>query len=237
MKKKLSSLAALIIVLVSCTSYVQKEKMTGLWEVTGVSAGEENMTPVAKWFRINADGSYEAGNGWLQNGSGHWKYDSKNNLYTATDPLDVADEYGGFTVSFEGANMLWEREEEGMLVKVTLKPIDKLPMSPADYLKGIWELVEVMENEVPVSKDSDQTNQHKLFIRWDRVYISFTPEGKKTGYWHIHGHRPEITLLPHQENGIAESWSVEVNEKELLMKGISESNGSVVRKYVRRKAF
>jgi hypothetical protein len=196
------------------------------------------MTPVAKWFRINADGTYQAGNGWLQNGNGTWNYDKQNNLYTAKDPLDIADKNGGFTVSFDGEKMQWEREEEGMTVKVTLLPVENLPMSPADYLKGIWDLVEITENEASILDDFDQDNKHKLFIRWDRVYINFSPEGKKlTGYWHIHGHKPEITLLPHQEDASPESWRVDVNEKELVMTGISESNRTIQRKYVRRNAF
>ena len=121
---------------------------------------------------------------------------------------------------------------------VMLKPIEKLPMSTADYLKGIWGLVEITDNGVSILDDFDQEKKHKLFIRWDRIYINFTPDGKKlTGYWHINGHRPEITLLPHQDNGTAESWRVEVNEKELLMTGISERNRTIQRKYVRRNTL
>lgn len=238
MKRVLKTLALLALTLVSFTAYGQTEKITGLWTVEHVAVGKESMTPVAKWFRINPDGTYQAGNGWLQNGSGYWNYDLKNNLYTPTDPLDIADEFGGFTVSFDGTKMLWEREEEGMPVTVTLRPVEKLPMSPADYLKGIWDLVEITENNVSVLGDFDQENQHKLFIRWDRIYINFSPEGKKlAGYWHINGHKPEITLLPHQEGENPESWRIEVNKEELLMTGISGSNQSIQRKYVRRNTF
>lgn len=235
MKKRLNTLLLGALMLVSFSTYAQPERMTGLWKVEKVTVGEENMTPVAKWFRINAEGTYQAGNGWLQNGNGFWNYDSSNNLYTASDPLDVADEFGGFTVSFDGQKMMWERAEEGMSVIVTLRPIEKLPMSPSDYLEGIWDLVEITENETSILDDFDQENKHKLFIRWDRVYINFSSEGKRlTGYWHIHGHKPEITLLPHQEGKKPESWKIEVNEKELLMTGISDTNRKIQRKYVRQ---
>ncbi len=238
MKKELNSLVVFALILISFSTYAQEETVIGFWEVEVVEVGEENMTPVAKWFKINTDGTYQAGNGWLQNGQGNWNYDAENKMYSSTDSLDIADEFGGFSVSFHNEKMVWEREEEGMHVKVTLLPIEKLPMSPADYLEGIWDLVEITENEQSILNDFDKENKHKLFIRWDRIYINFSSEGKKlTGYWHIHGHKPEITLLPHQEDGKPESWRIEVNKKELLMTGISDSNRTIQRKYVRRNTF
>ncbi|MCB0705909.1 MAG: hypothetical protein KDC34_11390 [Saprospiraceae bacterium] len=238
MKKELNSFVVFALMLISFSTYAQEETVIGFWEVEIVEVGEENMTPVAKWFKINTDGTYQAGNGWLQNGQGNWNYDAENKMYSAIDYLDVTDEFGGFSVSFANEKMFWERVEDGALVKVTLVPIEKLPMSPADYLEGIWDLVEITENEQSILNDFDKDNKHKLFIRWDRIYINFSPEGKKmTGYWHIHGHRPEITLLPHQEDKVAESWKIEVNDKDLLMIGISDTNRTMVRKYVRRNTF
>jgi hypothetical protein len=118
------------------------------------------------------------------------------------------------------------------------QPIEELPMSPADYLEGIWGLVEISENGQSIINDFDKENQHKLFIRWDRIYINFSPEGKRvTGYWHIHGRKPEITLLPHQEGIEPESWKIEVDEQKLLMTGISDGNKTIERKYVRRNTF
>ena len=84
----------------------------------------------------------------------------------------------------------------------------------------------------------DKEHKHKLFVRWDRIYINFSPEGNKlTGYWHINGHKPNITLLPHQEGEKAESWTIEVNKKELIMRGISDTNRTIERKYVRSNTF
>lgn len=238
MRKTLNFSIAFMLLLLSFHSYAQNENVIGFWKVEKVNVGNQIMTPVAKWFKINPDGTYQAGNGWLQNGQGDWNYDTQTHLYSATDSLDIVDDFGGFTVAFENEKMYWEREEEGMKVRVTLVPIEKLPMSPADYLKGIWDLVEITENEKFIMHNFDNEDKHKLFIRWDRVYINFSPEGKKlTGYWHIHGHKPEITLIPHTEGNNAESWRIEVNEKELLMVGISDTNRNFQRKYVRRNTF
>lgn len=224
------TLTIIIIIIYSTWSIniqAQESKIIGFWEVEIVEVGEDNMTPIAKWFKINSDKTYQAGNGWLQNGRGKWTYDIEKNLYSAMDSLDIIDEFGGFAVSFREGKMVWEREEEGMLVKVTLRPIENMPMSPADYLEGIWEV-----------SDSNADKQHKIFFRWDRIYLHFdSKNSKKTGYWHIHGHKPEITLLPHQEDGVAESWRIEADEKYLLMTGISTSNSGIERKYIRKNSF
>ncbi|MBN7814565.1 hypothetical protein [Algoriphagus pacificus] len=238
MKKELNYLLGCILLLLSIPAQAQKEKVIGFWEVENVAVGEENMTPVAKWFKINQDGTYQTGNGWLQNGEGQWDYDSKTNKYAAQDDLDVGDEFGAFDVSFTGEKMIFEREEEGMHVKVMLVPIEKLPMSPTDYLEGFWDLVEITENGQSILSEFDGEGKHKLFIRWDRIYNNFTSEGKRmSGYWHINGHRPEITLLPHQGDKGPESWKIEVSEKELVMTGISDSNRGIQRKYMRLKSF
>jgi len=238
MKKQLNF--TLIILLLSCSFsiHAQKENLIGFWEIENVEVGEENMTPVAKWTKINADGTYQSGNGWLQNSKGTWNYDNENNKYSATDSLDIFDEFGGFIVSFDQKKMFWEREEEGMQVKVTLGPIHELPMATSDYLEGMWQLVDMSEKGQSILEDFENAQEHKLFIRWDRMYMKFSPEGKKlTGYWHINGHKPEITLLPHQADENVESWRVEVNKKELIMTGISDSNKMIERKYIRKNTF
>lgn len=238
MKKEKHILTVIVLALFSLTSYAQKEHLIGLWKVEQVTVDQENMTPVAKWFRINNDGTYQAGNGWLQNGNGFWNYDSQNKLFTANDPLDIADQFGGFTLSFDESKMLWRREEEGMPVTITLAPIEKLPMSPADYLKGVWDLIEIIEDGVSITADIDKVDKHKLFFRWDRIYVNLDSTDKRRfGYWHIHGHRAEITLIPHQADQNEEKWMIEVNEKELLMTGISDTNRKLKRKYVRKNTF
>lgn len=188
--------------------FVQGQSMMGLWQVEKVMVGDKVMTPVAKWFRFNSDTTYQSGNGWLQNDQGSWQYDKTKSTFSATSALGIRDEFGDFKVSFSDGKMSWEREEEGMPVKVSLIRSDTLPMSTADYLVGLWELQESSKGEA----------QHKIFVRWDRVYSHIAPDGKReNGYWHIHGHRPEITLMPHQEDNPTEKWMVEeVNTKRFL---------------------
>ena len=238
MKKQINYVLVFSMLFMSFSVCAQKERIIGFWEIQKVEVGDKNMTPVAKWTKINTDGSFQSGNGWLQNAQGSWNYDAEKKTYSAIDALGIKDDFGGFVVSFDKEKMIWEREEEGMSVKVTLSPITAMPMAPADYLVGIWDLVEITENEHSIINDFDGKGKHKLFIRWDRIFINFSPEGERlTGYWHINGHKPEITLLPHQADKKPESWEVTVNEKTLYMKGISDDNQMIQRKYVRRNTF
>lgn len=235
MNKQKTLFAFVLLVLLPYFCYAQENDIIGFWEVEKVAIGKEMMTPVAKWFRINPDRTYQSGNGWLQSEQGHWQYNKESNLYTAKDDLGIEDEYGGFNVSFEQGKMIFERVEDGMPVKVTLIPIQSLPMSPADYLEGFWDLISITKDGQPMTDQFDPNRQHYIHIRWDRIYINYSPEGKRlTGYWHIHGHRSQITLLPHQGNSNPESWNIDVDENELIMVGLSDTNSNIERKYVRR---
>ncbi|MEM7102913.1 MAG: hypothetical protein AAF502_07290 [Bacteroidota bacterium] len=238
MKQLTICILAFALMSLSRTLTAQEEKVIGFWEIKTVEVGTENMTPVARWTKINADGTFQNGNGWLQNSKGTWTYDKANNQFSTINKLGIHDEFGGFTVSFDTGNMIWEREEEGMPVKVTLVSITELPMAPSDYLTGIWDLADITKNEKSIMSEFDSGDKHKIFIRFDRIYINFSPSGERlTGYWHIHGHKPEVTFLPHQADKDPETWKVEVNETELTITGLSDSNRSIQRKYVRRNTF
>ena len=216
----------------------QVETFIGLWEVEQVEIGDNNMTPVAKWTRINEDGSYESGNGWLQHAQGSWSYNDTSQTIVMKDSLGLLDEYGGFRVSYAHDQMQWSRQEECMQVEVTLKPISNLPMSPADYLVGLWEIDNPVKDDE--NKDSNSTlfNTQKVFIRWDRIYVSFDTNNKRqTGYWHIHGHKPEITLLPHDPELEPESWRIDVDSNKLRAISISEHNQDKSISYRRNNTF
>lgn len=237
MKKNVKRIIICISLLMSYVIQAQKERVIGFWQIEKVEVGKKNMTPIARWTKINRDGTYQSGNGWLQHAEGTWKYDEREYKFSVKDELGPIDEFGGFIVSFKNNQMIWEREEEGMQVKVILLPITKLPMAPVDYLEGIWELVSVKKNNENIN-DLGNKKPSKLFFKWGRTYTKLTSKGKrKTGYWYIHGHKPEITLLPHEKGKQPETWEIKVGKKELHMKGISDSNKMMERMYVRRHAF
>lgn len=199
--------------------------LTGLWEMEKMTMGDMEMTPVAKWTEIDQNGHFRSGNGWLQNATGTWSYQSSSSTFIPKTDNVREDPYGGFEVKFvDEDHMTWQREEEGMTATVYLKRIDQLPKGPADELVGRWQL----------QSESADVRYKELFIRWDRIFENRANEQKETGYWHIHGHRPEITFLSHNADQAAESWRISFDQEgQLQMKGISDSNREVELIFIR----
>ncbi|MGB0524197.1 MAG: hypothetical protein ACPGJS_14610 [Flammeovirgaceae bacterium] len=219
---------------ISFINLAQAQKITGLWLVKQVKVGDQIMTPQSKWFRIHKDGTYQSGNGWLQNGVGTWTYDKKRKLYAPQERLGLKDPFGAFTTHFDAGGMQWEREEEGIKVRVLLERVEQLPKGTADKLVGMWALTKVQK----VGKDYDPDQKQNLFIRWDRIYLQWDEQGKKsTGYWHIHAHKPEITLLSHVTDKKPESWKVEVTDTTLKFIGISTTNADMALMFTRKDQF
>ena len=227
-----------LLIVLLLTTLFSAQGIIGLWEIKNVTVGEESMTPIAKWTNIKPDGTYTSGNGWLQNSQGTWNYDEDKKELTNTETIGLIDEFGAFNVSFADDNMIWERVEEGMNVTVILQKIETIPQAPADMSQGLWDLVSVNDGEGDLTNSFDPENKYYIFIRWDRIYVERTPEGnRETGYWHMHGHRPEITLLPHNPDKQPESWRVENSMSKLVLTGISDSNKGKVYKFKRLNQF
>lgn len=216
----------------------QSQSIVGFWEIKEVKIGTQTMTPVAKWTKINKDGSYQSGNGWLQNAEGNWTFDKERSLFSPTEANGLVDEFGPFTVEFTNTGMNWLREEKGMIVTVTLEKIEEMPKSTADKVVGLWNLESILKSGDTISTTDNPEIKQNIFIRWDRIYMKRTSKGKRfTGYWHIHGHKAEITFLPHSKDKNAESWLVEVSGSKLKLIGISDSNKSIEMTYNRLHQF
>jgi len=194
------------------------QDLSGLWVVNRVEVDDQNMTPIARWTRFNGDGTYQSGNGWTQNGTGEYSITSDGRI-SLKSYYGVRDSFEPFEVTLSGNEMVWTRNEEGAGVTVHFNKTDELPMAPSDYLKGLWKL---KSDSNVADKDLDTRFFH---FRNDFIYRILKPEeNQKTGYWHMHGHRAELTLLPHSEGDKPTGWNIEVSEKTLIMEGISDSN-------------
>jgi hypothetical protein len=114
-------------------------------------------------------------------------------------------------------------------VVVQFERTERLPKSSADMLVGLRDLREVTKNGKVETSMFDPDNKYYIFIRWDRVYVERNVEGQKTGgYWHINAHRPELTLLPHDEVEKKENWNIRADAEELKMEGLSDPNKGMV---------
>jgi hypothetical protein len=207
------------------------QDLSGLWVVNRVEIDDQNMTPIARWTRLNTDGTYQSGNGWTQNETGEYNMTSDGRISLKSD-YGVRDTFEPFAVTVSGDEMVWTRNEEGAGVTVHFDKSDELPMAPSDYLKGLWKL----------KSDSDESTQEEtpwyFHFRPDRIYRQLKPEGdRKTGYWHVHGHRPELTLLPHSEDEKPMGWNIKTSDKTLNMEGISDSNRGRTLRFERVHVF
>jgi hypothetical protein len=216
---------------------VRSQSLTGIWLVEKVQVGDEQMTPVSKWFKFHENGDYESGNGWLQNTIGTWSYDSETQEFSATNKLGIKDEAGPFKIETKDETMVWSREEDGSNVKVHLQQIQSIPPSYTDLLSGLWKLTETAEQSEPITS-GPLTGLNHVLLRWDRIYRATDQDKKsKTGYWHVNGHRPVLTLLPHQAEQAPESWHIQVSEQALELTGTSDSNKDQVKNFIRIHQF
>jgi hypothetical protein len=214
------------IILLAATFFVafqaRPQSPVGLWEATRVTVGEKAMTPMGKWTRIKDDGTYQSGNGWVQNSEGKWSFDVAKAFYVSHETNGLIDPYGGFKVSFDNGNMIWHRDEDGLRVVVTWSSIENLPRTPADLIVGMWEID--AEPTVTQPTGSAET-KHLLFIRWDRIYVDWDKAlEKRYGYWFINAHRPELTFISMTGSALPDAWRVDVDEVTLTLTGISEAN-------------
>ncbi|MDN3204070.1 hypothetical protein [Algoriphagus sediminis] len=222
----------------SLPTYAQD--ITGLWEVINVQVGEEEMTPIARWTRINENGTFESGNGWLKSSFGTYDYNEaeKSFLPTETEGLQLESEFGAFKVEVMDEEMIWKREENGEPVTVLLSRIDELPKAPADKIIGLWMLTHIKDSGASDTRAIEENELKMFLIRWDRIYREMSmAEGRKTGYWHMNAHRPQVTMLPHTEGDPAESWALAFSPGKLTLTGISDSNRDIEMIFARQNKF
>jgi hypothetical protein len=233
MKKTLVALSLLF-----CTLSISAQDITGLWAVDRVVVGDQPMTPVAKWFRIADNGTFEGGNGWMKNSEGTYQFDAKEMTYSAEQSNGIVDPAEPFKVEIDKEKMTWTRTEDGMPVKVMLSRTEALPKAPADAIQGLWDLTRVLVEKIDVTKERDPEARAYLQVRWDRIYVMTTPDGKRaTGIWHMNGHRPHLTIIPHDKEKEEETWLVKATAKQLVLTGMSSNVKGEMRTYTRINAF
>ena len=219
------------IVLTAIRGLAQDTALEGLWVVSKVTVGNKTMTPNAKWTQFNADGTQQSGNGWKQHSIGSWTYDDGERLLSIVTDNGVKDSYGPFTVTqVSDTQMKWQRQEESSTVVVDLERIKTKPMTYADQLLGLWKL-EQQEGSQSLLSDIAY-----LFIRWDGKFVIGTREGKRFGVYSVHGHKPEIELIPY-DGGVDRSfWAVQYQGEGIRLK-LLNADEEIISSFVRTNEY
>lgn len=212
-------------------------QIDGLWVVKKVMVGAEDLTPVSKWMKLE-QGKQLSGNGWQQHSFGTYKWDKKTSLLSFQTTNEPADEFEPFKVSITNSGMTWTRMEEGVLVAVDLERTVDLPMSPADQIKGLWELESAQKLDQDITTVYDPAGDHFMFIRWDRIYVRQIHHDQQIrGYWFMNGHRPELRLISESEDQPSEKWMISFEEEKMVWSGLSENVQGMRLTYTRLSDF
>ncbi|GGK57334.1 MULTISPECIES: hypothetical protein [Flavobacteriaceae] len=206
----------------------------GLWIVKSVTVGEEEMTPNGRWMRFNSDFTQESGNGWFQHSTGEWSLEPDNHELTVINENGLDDLNEPFKVKMSNNEMIWERMEEGLIVIVKLERIIQLPTTSGDKLLGLWKLNESVGTDNYFST-SMGTNDY-LFFRWDKRFVIGTENGKVHGVYNVHGHKPEVELIPYGEQFERDFWKIDFDENTLKLK-LLNTDSIVSRNFIRIHQF
>ena len=186
-----------------------KAQFEGIWGVTEVKVGNEQLTPVSKWFQFKADNQILSGNGGMMNTRGAWQFDESEQTLLFFDEAGEEDEYGPFKIEIGGGTMTWNREEDGMNVTVFLEQVDQVPVAPWDNVLGSWTKTEQTGQDLTLGEIGT------ILLRWDRVF-AITEVGnneKHFGVWHMNSHRPELKLLSGKGDAFDTSWIIEFDQE------------------------
>ncbi len=221
----------LILTLLVITSSVQAQ-VDGFWVVTKVTVGSQEMTPVAKWIKLDHE-IQTSGNGWLQHTTGTFVYDKERSTLTFHNNNEPNDEFGAFAVDKPGRDVMqWTRMEDGENVVVELKRAKGIPTSPSDEIHGLWALQKALKSDVDITSQYNPRNKYTMFIQWTHNYVINTGTDKIRGLWYVHAHKPEVRFLRTGHEAEVDTWEIHTSNthdgKGLVLKGLSDNNKEIV---------
>ena len=230
------SIAVVIIGLMLQTS-VTFGQVNGLWLVKKVMVGDKDRTPVARWFRLK-NGIQTSGNGWQQHSYGTYLWDRKKSTLSFTTENEPADGAEPFRVTRKNNKMTWNRLEEGERIVVDLEETSDLPQSPADKIKGLWDLESAKRVKKDITLQYDPEGKQYIFIRWDRIYVNqISPNESVTGYWFMNAHEPKLKFISKNASDNPLEWLVSFDKEKMILSGVSENNKDLTLVYKGMKNF
>jgi hypothetical protein len=228
-----------ILSLITIISFFSCEKNTtieGLWVVKSVVVGDEEMTPNARWTRFNSDLTQESGNGRFQHSYGTWKLNQKSHELSIENSNGLDDLNEPFVISNNENEMIWERTEEGQNIKVTLERSSKLPETYGDKILGLWKLEKAISNGNYFEKSDKKEINDYIFFRWDKRFVIESEKGRINGVYNVHGHKPEVELIPYGDQVKRDFWEIQFEENQITLK-LLNSDTTVTRQFRRINKF
>lgn len=225
-----------VVALMAFFSCAEKESIEGLWVVERVKVGDQEMTPNARWTRFNADHTQQSGNGWFQHSYGTWKLNPETNELSVVNENGIKDRAEPFKVTLEKDQMIWTRNEDGQNVEVLLKRSDNLPATYGDELLGLWKLEEAVGDGVYFGAEDAKAGKASIFFRWDGRFDIRSGKGRVHGVYNVHGHKPEVELIPYGDNLNRDFWTIDFKENTISLKLLNSEN-TVERKFSRIHEF
>ncbi|KJF44859.1 hypothetical protein [Draconibacterium sediminis] len=234
MKKMIQFIAS--VVLLAFVSCADKPTIEGLWIVERVKVGDQEMTPNARWMRFNSDFSQQSGNGWLQHSYGTWNFNAETNQLSVVNENGIKDPAEPFKVTLENDRMTWKRSEDGESVEVTLKRSDHLPATYGDELLGLWKLEDAVGDGDYFGTEDAKVGKANIFFRWDGRFDIRSGKGRIHGVYNVHGHKPEVELIPYGDNVNRAFWTIDFNKNRITLQLLNSEN-IVERKFSRIHEF
>lgn len=213
-----------------------KTTIEGLWVVQQVKMGDQEMTPNTRWMRFNADGTQQSGNGWFQHSVGTWSMDDQTKELTVVNTNGLLDTNGPFLVKLEKNTMTWTRTEEGDKVEVLMNRSEKLPLTYGDKILGLWKLEKAIGNYNYFSPNDTKTSTAYIFFRWDKRFVIQSAKGRINGVYNVHGHKPEVELIPYGDDLNRDFWHIDFDENGITLK-LLNSEKPVIRNFKRIHEF
>lgn len=233
MKKKSILSIIVILLLFGCKN---KSTIEGLWIVKSVKIGEEEMTPNARWIRFNSNLTQESGNGRFQHSYGIWKLNSESKELSIENSNGVNDLNEPFKILVNQNEMIWERTEEGQHIKITLVRSSNLPETYGDKILGLWNLESMIgSGNYFEQSDKKETNDY-IFFGWDKRFVIDSEKGRINGVYNVHGHRPEVELIPYVDQLKRDFWEIQFEEDHITLK-LLDSDKIITRKFRRIHKF
>jgi len=132
--------------------------------------------------------------------------------------------------------MIWQRVEEGQNIKVILERSSKLPETYGDKLLGLWKLENAVINGRYFEETDEKGNKDYIFFRWDKRFVIESAKGRINGVYNVHGHKPEVELIPYGDGVRRDFWDIEFKENRMILK-LLNSDSTVTRQFRRINEF